>query len=115
MEVVQDLPRKSHFKLDEVCRMTGVKPYVLRFWETEFAEISPIISSSGQKMYEPSDVEVIKTIKDLLFAQKKTIEQAKYEISLMRSEPVNLEEVVEEETIELIEVAASMRDESTEN
>ncbi len=71
------IPNKSLFKLDEVCSITGVKPYVLRFWETEFDEISPMISSTGQKLFEHKDIESILIVKELLFNQKLTIEQAK--------------------------------------
>ena len=79
------LPNKSHFKADEVCGFTGVKPYVLRFWETEFDAISPVVSSSGQKLYEQSDVEAILEIKKLLFDDKMTVEQARHEMSLRKS------------------------------
>ena len=75
-----EIPNKSMFKLNEVCGLTGVKPYVLRFWESEFTEIEPVVSSSGQKMYEPKDIEAIATLKHLLFAEKMNIEQAKAEL-----------------------------------
>lgn len=73
------IPQKSHFKLDEVCSLTGVKPYVLRFWESEFSEISPLVSSSGQKLYQHSDIDAIFKVKSYLFEKKWTIEQAKKE------------------------------------
>ncbi len=72
-----DLPRKSQFKQDEVCTLTGVKPYVLRCWESEFEDISPLVSSSGQKLYEHKDIEAILKVKECLFEKKMTIEQAK--------------------------------------
>ena len=75
------IPHKSHFKLNEVCSITGVKPYVLRFWESEFEEIAPILSSSGQKLYEHKDIEAVAFIKKLLFQDKLTVEQAKKELS----------------------------------
>lgn len=76
------LPNKSHFKADEVCGFTGVKPYVLRFWESEFEQITPVTSSSGQKLYEQRDVEAILAIKKLLFDDKMTVEEARREMSL---------------------------------
>ena len=76
------LPQKSHFKMDEACGLTGVKPYVLRFWESEFDQISPITSSSGQKLFSYDDVEKILFIKRLLFQEKLTIEEAKAKILL---------------------------------
>lgn len=71
------IPNKSHFTFDEVALITGVKKYVLRFWETEFKEISPIVSSAGQKLFEHKDIEAIFQIKKLLFDQKLSIEKAK--------------------------------------
>lgn len=75
------IPSKSLFKQDEVCHLTGVKPYVLRFWESEFDEISPIQNSSGKKLYEQSDIKAIQVIKYLLFEDKLTVEKAKYELT----------------------------------
>jgi DNA-binding transcriptional MerR regulator len=75
-----EIPNKSSFKVSEVCALTDVKTYVLRFWESEFPEISPLITSSGQKVYERHDIEVILLIKKLLFENKMTIEEAKGEL-----------------------------------
>jgi DNA-binding transcriptional MerR regulator len=72
-----EIPNKSMFKLNEVCGLTGVKPYVLRFWESEFTEIEPLISSSGQKLYEQKDIQAIALLKQMLFTEKMNIEQAK--------------------------------------
>ncbi|OIQ17976.1 MAG: hypothetical protein BM556_11165 [Bacteriovorax sp. MedPE-SWde] len=74
------IPNKSLFKLDEVCTLTGVKPYVLRFWESEFEQVSPILSSTGQKLFEHSDIDAVILIKDFLFEKKMTIEQARFEL-----------------------------------
>jgi DNA-binding transcriptional MerR regulator len=77
-----NIPNKSHFKMNEVCGLTGVKPYVLRFWETEFPEIEATMSASGQKLYEHKDIEAIAIIKKMLFDDKLNIEQAKAEIAM---------------------------------
>lgn len=71
------IPNKSVFKLNEVSALTDVKPYVLRFWESEFEEISPINSSSGQRLYEHKDIETIQLLKNLLFEQNMSVTQAK--------------------------------------
>jgi len=71
------IPNKSNFKFQELTPITGVKPYVLRFWETEFPEISPVNSESGQKIYSRQDVETILKIKSLLFDEKKSIPEVK--------------------------------------
>jgi len=78
-----EIPNKSSFKLNEVCALTGVRSYVLRFWESEFSEISPLISSSGHKLYEHRDIESILLIKKLLFDDKMTIEKAKAEMKIL--------------------------------
>jgi DNA-binding transcriptional MerR regulator len=71
------IPNKSSFKFQELPGITGVKPYVIRFWETEFEEISPVDSDSGQKIYSRKDVEVILKIKKLLFEDKLSVREAK--------------------------------------
>ena len=71
------IPNKSLFKIEEVCTIVGIKPYVLRFWESEFEQISPVISSLGQKLYNTEDVELILRIKKLLFEEKMPVEKAK--------------------------------------
>lgn len=77
-----NIPNKSVFTTDEVCALTGVKPYVLRFWENEFEEIAPILSSSGKKLFEHKDIEAIVTVKKLLFEEKMSMERAKVELGL---------------------------------
>lgn len=72
-----EIPNKSQFRMSEVCGLTGVKSYVLRFWESEFDQIDPIVSSSGQKLYEHKDIEAIMQIKKLLFDDKMTVEAAR--------------------------------------
>jgi len=71
------IPNKSNFKFQELTPITGVKPYVIRFWETEFEEIAPENSDSGQKLYSRADVDVIFRIKKYLFEDKMTINEAK--------------------------------------
>ena len=74
------IPNKSNFKFQELTPITGVKPYVIRFWETEFSEIAPVSSDSGQKLYARKDVEAIFKIKKLLFDDKMSIPEAKIAI-----------------------------------
>lgn len=75
------IPNKSNFKFQELTPITGVKPYVIRFWETEFSEIAPVLADSGQKLYARKDVETILRIKKLLFDEKLTIPEAKIQLS----------------------------------
>ena len=71
------IPNKSNFKFQELTPITGVKPYVIRFWETEFPEIAPLTSDEGQKIYARKDVEAILKVKKLLFEDKLSIPEAK--------------------------------------
>ncbi len=82
------IPNKSNFKFQELTPITGVKPYVIRFWETEFDDISPITSDSGQRLYARKDIEAILKIKKLLFEEKLTIQEAKIAI---KSRDINFE------------------------
>ena len=83
---------KSSYQFNEVTSLTGVKPYVLRFWESEFTQISPILTDEGTKNYSKEDIEVIKQIKSLLFDEKLSIPQAKQVLGVV-------EEEVEEEVV----------------
>ena len=101
-----ELPQKSVFKSDEVCEIVGIKPYILRFWESEFTEISSITSSSGKKLFEQKDIILVSIIKELLFEKKLTLEKAKLEVSqldldqILAVDEIDHEEVVEEEIVE---------------
>lgn len=71
------IPDKLYFKIGEVSNITNVPTYVLRFWESEFKRISPKRTSSGQRLYRKSDVDLILKIKDLLYNKKFTIRGAR--------------------------------------
>jgi len=72
-----NLPDKRYFRIGEVCKITGLKPHVLRYWETEFKQIKPQKTKSNQRLYRKKDVENIITIKNLLYDKKFTIAGAK--------------------------------------
>ena len=71
------LPDKDDFKIGEVCEIAGVKPFVLRYWETEFPELSPAKGAGGQRTYTKADVELILRIKQLLYDERFTVAGAK--------------------------------------
>ncbi|MEE8398997.1 MAG: MerR family transcriptional regulator [Desulfobacterales bacterium] len=72
-----ELPDKLYFKVGEVSEIVGVPPYVLRFWETEFSRIKPKRTPAGQRLYRRKDVELILSIRHLLYEEKFTIEGAR--------------------------------------
>lgn len=68
---------KIFFSISEVARMVEIKPHVLRYWETEFSNLKPEKSESGQRRYRQKDLDLILKIKDLLYKKKYTISGAK--------------------------------------
>ena len=72
-----EIPDKLYFKIGEVSELLGVEPYVLRYWETEFAVLSPKKSGTGHRLYRRKDVELLLRIKHLLYEKKFTIEGAR--------------------------------------
>lgn len=74
------IPEKLYCKIGEVASLVGVEPYVLRYWETEFTEIQPGKSRTGQRLYQRKDIETIREIKKLLYEEGFTIEGARKKI-----------------------------------
>jgi DNA-binding transcriptional MerR regulator len=72
-----EIPDKNFYKIGEVALITGLEPYVLRYWETEFREIRPVRARSKQRLYRREDVDTILRIKQLLHEEKFTIAGAK--------------------------------------
>jgi DNA-binding transcriptional MerR regulator len=76
---------KPFLKIGEVAKWIGVKPHVLRYWESEFPSLKPRKNPSGQRIYTKADIEAIVEIKNLLYNQRYTISGAKK--MLARPEP----------------------------
>lgn len=81
-----EIPQRLFFKIGDVAELVGVKPYVLRYWETEFPMISPQKSDSGQRVYRRADVEIVLIIKKLLYQERYSIEGARKRIKELRAE-----------------------------
>ncbi len=76
-EILPEIPDKLYFRIGEVSRLAGIKPYVLRFWETEFSSLGPKKSGKGHRLYRRKDVELVLEIKRLLYDKRYTIEGAR--------------------------------------
>lgn len=74
------IPDKLYFRIGEVSRLCGLPSYVLRFWETEFPQLKPTKSGTGQRMYRRMDVEGVLRIKNLLYDQGFTIAGARQQL-----------------------------------
>ena len=68
---------KRYYRIGEVSRITGVKPYVLRYWESEFRWMAPQKSRSKQRLYRQRDIEMILLIRTLLYEERYTIAGAR--------------------------------------
>lgn len=105
-----EIPNKLYFRIGEVSELIDVKPYVLRYWETEFPDIKPTKSKSGQRLYKRRDVELLFKIKSLLYEQGFTINGARQKLKdLMREDHPVAEveadipvEVIDDEEIEAV-------------
>ena len=71
------VPGKSFFRIGEASRVTSTKPFVLRYWETEFPMLQPVKSPKGHRLYRREDIETVFTIKRLLYDEGFTIAGAR--------------------------------------
>ena len=74
------IPDKLYFRIGEVATLCRLPAYVLRFWESEFPQLRPVKSSTGQRMYRKRDVESVLRIKQLLYDQGFTISGARQQL-----------------------------------
>jgi DNA-binding transcriptional MerR regulator len=92
-----EIPNKLYFRIGEVAKLAGIKPYVLRFWETEFRGLGPQKSGSGHRLYRRKDVELVLEIKRLLYEKRYTIEGAR---KLLASKPHKTDSRIARKTTE---------------
>ena len=75
--------KKLYYSISEVSKITSLKQYVLRFWETEFPDLKPAKNRAGNRIYRLSDIKLIFLIKKLLYEDKYTIEGARQKLKLL--------------------------------
>lgn len=90
--MAEQIPDKLFFRIREVTEITGVKPHVLRYWESEFSRLSPRKSRSGQRVYQKKDIETVLKIKRLLYDERYTIAGAKRRLAGKEKEERKREE-----------------------
>lgn len=76
-EVSPEVPDRLYFRIGEVATITGVPPYVLRYWESEFPALQPRKSGGGQRLYRKRDVVLLLEIKKLLYQERYTVAGAR--------------------------------------
>jgi DNA-binding transcriptional MerR regulator len=84
--VSEPILKKAYYSIGDVCDLTGLKPHVLRYWETQFDVLRPSKNRAGNRVYRPKDVELILLVKNLLYEQKYTIDGANQKLLGLRKE-----------------------------
>ena len=109
--------KRLYYSIAQVSKITGLKQYVLRYWETEFTELKPAKNRAGKRIYKEKDIKIIFLIKRLLYQEKYTIEGARkrlrnikrnkdthQQLSLLELEKIDVLEQVKNELKELLDI-----------
>ncbi|HEX6939600.1 MAG TPA: MerR family transcriptional regulator [Longimicrobiales bacterium] len=78
------IARKEYYSIGEVCDLVGLKPHVLRYWESQFPALNPSKNRSGNRAYQRKEVELILLVKELLYTEGYTIQGAKRKLEQLR-------------------------------
>ncbi len=95
----RDFSGKLFYRIGEVAKITGIKSHVLRYWESEFSMLCPRKNRSGQRIYEKRDIDLICTIKELLYTQRYTIPGAHKKLCSLYSDKKPEEEKTQAEKV----------------
>ncbi len=80
----EPIARKEYYSIGEVCELTGLKPHVLRYWETQFEALNLSKNRAGNRVFRPKEIELVLLVKHLLYEKKFTIEGARQRLMDMR-------------------------------
>jgi len=84
--VRESIVKKAYYSIGDVCDLTGLKPHVLRYWETQFDVLRLTKNRAGNRVFRPKDIELILLVKNLLYDQKYTIQGANQKLLELRKE-----------------------------
>ena len=84
MDTDEPIAKKAYYSIGEVCDLTGLKPHVLRYWETQFELLHPTKNRAGNRVFRPKEIELILLVKHLLYENKFTIDGARQRLLDMR-------------------------------
>jgi DNA-binding transcriptional MerR regulator len=80
----EPVARKEYYSVGEVVELTGLKPHVLRYWETQFDTLKPGKNRAGKRVYRPADVEIVFLLRRLLHEERYTLEGARLKLEELR-------------------------------
>ena len=96
MSKISPKVKKLYYSIGEVSELTGLKAYVLRYWETEFSQLKPSKNRAGNRTYRQKDIDLIMYVKNLLYNEKYTIDGARSVLksnlnrgNIIKTEPIN--------------------------
>ena len=84
MDTDEPIAKKAYYSIGEVCDLTGLKPHVLRYWESQFELLHPTKNRAGNRVFRPKEIELILLVKHLLYEKKFTIDGARQRLLDMR-------------------------------
>lgn len=87
--------KKAYYSIGDVCELSGLKPHVLRYWETQFDELQPNKNRAGNRVYRPREVKLILLVRHLLHEEKFTIDGARRKLKEMRETGESVESLSE--------------------
>jgi len=105
-----EIPNKLFFSISEASSITKIRPYILRYWESEFSCLSPDRDSAGRRRYCKKDLEIIFLIKELLYKRKYSIAGAKRSLSRRNKEKLEKSSSITEIKKELQSVIKTLSD-----
>tara|TARA_A100001015_G_scaffold292584_1_gene368081 strand:+ start:913 stop:1248 length:336 start_codon:yes stop_codon:yes gene_type:complete len=92
--------KKLYYSISEVSKATNLKQYVLRYWETEFSQLSPKKNQAGNRKYRETDIKLIYLIKELLYDKKYTINGAKQYLNNKNNSSISSNTTLSEKLVE---------------
>ena len=84
MDTDEPIAKKAYYSIGEVCDLTGLKPHVLRYWESQFELLHPTKNRAGNRVFRPKEIELVLLVKHLLYEKKFTIDGARQRLLDMR-------------------------------
>ena len=101
--------KKLYYSISEVGEITGLKQYVLRYWETEFPNLKPNKNKAGNRIYKSNDLDLILEIKNLLYKRKFTIKGAKQFLSDNSKHPNSNDKIIKLSKTEDIQILRDIK------
>ena len=94
-EKIQEMPSKYSFRIGEVAKILSIKPYILRYWESEFDQLRPKKLDNKQRLYLHKDIKILFLIKKLLYKDGYSIQGAKQALKNLSKQFKNVEQKIE--------------------